>query len=373
MVSFGEALRNEASRLTCRVLRDANARDGLAERTVRNLPGGNRAADVGDNVFDAAERVACSLVPDEPKPGDNLAGLPGPPGQCDGVKYNGNMIITKTNGTEQLTGMGVNWGPIEGVVIQKDVGGRDRAFVICRGSSNSPIQPPGTLVERASSPALDYESVRISPDNFIRVDGQPDNCGIPDTRPRYNGPMTYNEGATEITVDVEIILDESINNGPSLTIPFLYVDPDLELRPELDLEFEPELRFPRKGSCDLELEFDGDNTSGEPDAPEDNGEEGDIIGVVVVSRKTTELQTTTEVDSGPTLFLPRCATLLFGLRVGGNRAWSQPQDCSVLVQYLDVPGDIPAYTYKAIPALGFSCDVYPVRKALPIDTESEVG
>jgi len=373
MVSFPEALRNEAARLTCRVLRDAPARSNLADRTVRSIPGGDFAADVADGAFDAAERSACSLEGDDPKPGDNLAGVPGPPGQCDGVKYNGNMIITKTNGTEQQSGMGINWGPIQGVTIRKDVDGRDRAYVICRGSGDTPIQPPGTLVERASSPQLDYESVRIAPDNFIRVDGLPDDCGEFDTRPRYNGPLTYNEGDTEITVDVEIILDESVNNGPSLTIPLIYVDPSLELRPELDLDLEPELNFSGKGSCELDIEIGGDNTTGEPDAPEDAGQPGDIVGAVVVSQKTTNLQTTTEVDSDPTLFLPRCSTLLFGLRVGANRAWSTPQDCSLLVQYLDVPGDIPAYTFKAIPALGFSCTVYPVRKAVPLDIEPEVG
>lgn len=373
MVSFQEALRNEASRLACRVLRDANARDNIVERTIRRVPAGSFAADVADGVFDAAERAACSLGDNDPRPGDQLGGIPGPPGQCEGSRYW--VTHTRTDDTGFSTGQRANgyWGPILGIKsVPRGNGGSD-VYLICKGRDNG-----GPAAEVFDTPIVQSGGqnwVDVQIDLIEPMDGYADDCGIPDTRPRYEGPMTYNEGDTEITQDIEIILDESINYGPSLTIPFIYVDPDLELRPELDLDVEPELSFRKGSDCDLEIEMGDDNTSDNPDAPEDFGQDGDIVGAVVVSTKVSSFQTTTELGDGvpPTLYLPRCATLLFGLRVGNNRAWSQPQDCSVLVQYLDVPGDIPAYTFKVLPALGFECEVFPVRKPLPVDTEPEVG
>lgn len=373
MVSFQEALRNEASRLACRVLRDASARNNIIERTIRRVPAGQFAADVADGVFDAAERAACSLGDNDPKPGDQLGGVPGQPGQCDGVRYFLTITSQIENGNPSTQTFNGFWGPIGAIYIAPPENGISRVFIDCRGRSSGGPSATVQPFQFASSSGNEYILATI--DDIQPQDSFVDNCGVPDTRPRYNGPLTYNEGDTEITQDVEIILDESINYGPSLTIPFIYVDPDLELRPELDLDVEPELSFRRGRGCDVEIELGDDNTSDNPDAPQDFGQEGDIVGAVVVSTKISPFQTTTELGDGlpPTLYLPRCASLLFGLRVGNNRAWSQPQDCSVLVQYLDVPGDIPAYTYKVLPALGFECEVYPVRKPPTVDTEPEVG
>lgn len=373
MVSFQEALRNEASRLACRVLRNAGARDSLIERTVRSVPAGGVVADIADGVFDTAERIACSLGDNDPKPGDQLEGLPGQPGQCDGVRYLLTVTIQVFNGNPETQTFNNFWGPIEGIRIAPRENGLSKVFIDCKGRATTGPSAQVIPYQFASSSGNEYILARI--DNIVPQDNFVDNCGTSDNRPRYSGPLTYNEGDTEVTQNVEIILDESVNTGPSLTIPFIYLDPSLELRPELELDVEPELSFGRGNGCDVDIELGDDNTSDNPDAPEDFGQEGDIVGAVVVSTKVSQFQTTTELGDGlpPTLYLPRCATLLFGLRVGNNRAWTQPQDCSVLVQYLDVPGDIPAYTFKVLPTLGFECEVFPVRKQPPVDTEPEVS
>lgn len=372
MVTFQEALRNEASRLACRVLRDATARENLVSRTVSRIPGGPVAVAAGSAIFDTAERVACSLGNNEEKPGDSLTGRPGQPGQCDGVRYFLTITTKTTTGNPSTQTFNGFWGPIQGIRILPVENGVSRVVIDCKGRSTSGPAAEVFPFGFASTTGSPYEVATI--DDIQPQDSFVDNCGVADTRPYYSGPLTYNEGDTEITQNVEIILDESINNGPSLTIPFFYIEPTLELSPELELELEPTISFPRGGTCELEIEPGIDNTSDNPDAPQDFGQSGDIVGAVVVSTKVTQFQTTTELGDGlpPTLFLPRCATLLFGLRVGSNRAWSVPQDCSVLVQYLDVPGDIPAYTFKVIPALGFSCEVYPVRKPAPVDVPDEI-
>lgn len=373
MVTFQEALRNEASRLACRVLRDASARDNLVERTVRRVPAGGVVADIADGVFDTAERIACSLGDNDPNPGDQLGGVPGQPGQCDSVRYFLTITTKTPTGSPSTQTFNGFWGPILGIRIAPVENGISRVLVDCKGRSNNGPSAEVFPFQLASTSGTPYSEATI--DNIQPQDNFVDNCGIADTRPRYNGPLTYNEGDTEVTQNVEIILDESVNNGPSLTIPLIYLDPSLELRPELELDIEPELSFGRGNGCDVDIELGDDNTSDNPDAPEDFGQEGDIVGAVVVSTKVSQFQTTTELGDGlpPTLYLPRCATLLFGLRVGNNRAWTQPQDCSVLVQYLDVPGDIPAYTFKVLPTLGFECEVFPVRKQPPVDTEPEVS
>lgn len=395
MVSFGEALQNEVARLACRVLSDPMAGPSYAERAVRRLPGADQALDGLDASREFARRVACRVAGPDPRPGDNLGGPnDGEPGKCPGVGYDVEAVVncrysafsgpassfnyTVTYNNSVATG--AIPGPIEGLILPGlTVGGLTSTGVpplkissnggeerfLSRVSVNSPGSRTG-----GNNQAISLVSLTIT-----RRDGQPDNCQPGYTPPSYRGPLTYDDDGVERTDDVEIDLDDPVRDGPSFTIPFFYVDPDIELRPELELELEPELNFNPGGGCELEIQPGSDNTSGEPDAPQDFGQEGDIVGAVVVSTKTTAFQTTTELrdETAPTLFLPRCSTLLFGLRVGNNRAWTVKQDCSTLVQYLDVPGDIPAFTWKVIPSLGFSCTVYPVRKQAPVDVEGDLS
>lgn len=354
------------------MLRNATARDNLVQRTVRRIPGGSTVEAISTAVFDAAERAACSIGDNEERPGDRLLGQPGQPGQCDGVRYFLTITFSAEGGAPSTQTFNGFWGPIQGIRILPREGGVSRIVIDCRGRSTGGPAPDVFPYQFASTTGASYNVATIDDiqpqDNFV------DNCGVADTRPSYSGPITYNEGGTEITQNVEITLDESINNGPSLTIPFLYVDPNLELRPELDLDLEPEISLGGRRGCDVDIEVGNDNTSGNPESPLDDGQPGNIVGAVVVSTRASQFQTTTElsVDGPPTLFFPRCASLLFGLRVGNNRAWAEPQDCNVLVQYLDVPGDIPAYTWKIIPALGFTCEVFPVRQAEALDVEPEI-
>lgn len=395
MVSFGEALQNEVARLACRVLADPVAGPSYAERAVRRIPGADQTLDRLDATREFARRVACGVAGPDPRPGDNLGGPnDGEPGQCPGVGYDVEAVVQcrysafsgaassfdYTVTYQNSVGTGAIPGPIEGLVLPGDLGGGQT-------SSKAPpvrISSNGGELRFLSHIAISTSANRNAGNNqaislvslqITRRDGQPDNCQPGYDAPSYRGPLTYDDDGVERTDDVEIDLDDPVRDGPSITIPFFYVDPDLELRPELELELEPELNFNPGGGGELEIQPGNDNTSGEPDAPQDFGQEGDIVGAVVVSRKTTAFQTTTELrdETAPTLFLPRCATLLFGLRVGNNRAWTVKQDCSTLVQYLDVPGDIPAFTWKVIPSLGFSCTVYPVRKQAPVDVAGELG
>lgn len=395
MVSFAEALQNEVARLACRVLSDPVAGPSYAERAVRRIPGANQALDRLDATREFARRVACGVAGPDPRPGDNLGGPnDGQPGQCPGVGYDVEAVVQcrysafageassfdYTVTYQNTVGTGAIPGPIEGLVlpgvatggllsnrvppVQISSNGGEQRFLGHVAISTSANRNKG------NNQAISLVSMQIT-----RRDGQPDNCRPGYDSPSYRGPLTYDDDGVERTDDVEIDLDDPVQDGPSITIPFFYVDPDLELRPEIELEVEPELNFNPGGGGELEIQPGSDNTSSEPDAPQDFGQEGNIVGAVVVSKKVTTFQTTTELrdETAPTLFLPRCATLLFGLRVGNNRAWTVKQDCSTLVQYLDVPGDIPAFTWKVIPSLGFSCEVYPVRKQAPIDVAEEVS
>lgn len=190
------------------------------------------------NTFDDRWDRLCGDSPGA-HPGTEAPIVPFQGGQCNGAKYTIQVFVQtrgsapNCNAQNQNTAIGEVWGPITGVDLGPSPGVPQGVRVYCRGRTNQPIQPPGTLVgfgsfgNTANCPATRITGVNVQP-----VAGQPNNCGNPPPRyppvgstPIPSRPITVDLGGTptQITPTFNFNLDEGaieIDLGPDLNVSF---------------------------------------------------------------------------------------------------------------------------------------------------------
>jgi len=391
--SFGEEVKNLARRTLCRALGEPPTDDSWPQRVIRRLPGGDFAIDTGNDFRRTAGRLACgSNEPD--LPGYRPQGPP-PTGQCAGVLYNIEFTLERrisrsttcdpyqfTTGGQQLQRLGpvpivtenTFVGPIgspERLTASKTYDGpfgswfdSQERYRVTTGDGDWYIGLGSNTAEAAFHSSCG-PSRRIIEWKVTRVDGLPDGCGGPGRPPGYKGPLTYRDPAgEEITEEVDIELDDPyINEDGKPFIPFVFIDPDLNIRPELELDFEPEISLGGgDNSCDNNYDPDFPPLPPGPEDPEPPNNNRRFTAIVTVATKATTLQTTTEFSGGttPTIYLPRLGSVVFAVSVGEQAAWTKPTDLEVLRQFTPVPGDGVAFDYNVKPALGFSIQAFPV-------------
>jgi hypothetical protein len=391
--SFEEEVKNLARRTLCRALGELPTGNTWPQRVVRRLPFGNFAIDTGDDFRRTAGRLArCSNEPD--LPGYRPQGPP-PAGQCAGVLYRINYATqqrvsrastcgpyTSISSNNQLRRLGLPLdtentfvGPIgspERITAPQTYAGIAGSFFDSRerykvatgdGDWYIPLSGPTGVDEAFHSSC--GPARRIIEWEVTREDGLPDDCGGPGRPPGYNGPLTYRDPTgVERTEDVDIELDDPyINEDGKPIIPFVFIDPDLTIRPELELDFEPEISLGGgDNSCGNDYDPDFPPLPPGPEDPEPPDDNRRFTAIVTVATKTTSLQTATEFSGGttPTIYLPRLGSVVFAVAIGEQAAWTKPTDLEVLRQFTPVPGGGAAFDYNVKPALVFSIQAFPV-------------
>ena len=381
----GEALQGvvagEVGKLLCRVWDDDGSADALLERTY----GKNGAAVIGAPIRYSKKvfrDAFCFPFDGEPsdEPGYSPYGTEPQLGQCPVIyNFKGALgIRNKTTLAERSVTFSIGstigstrrWGPWRGFRIDQRPNGSSMIGL----HSNQDGSPGETTLGSIGSGEEYISSVLTS---ATRFDGQPDNCGgESDPRPRYDGPVTYPDGASRPTT---IIINNPQNNkgGRGITVPFAWISPELNVSGKATINPKGELEIDLNGGDDGSFAVDPNSPQPAPGPDSPPSPEGyrEMRGVVVVTTKIASATTTTEYGNGesPNLYLPRCASLLFAVNVIGNGNWTQPVDIETLRQWVPVLGDLPAYLAVAKPMNGYSCQLYPVyvddEKDEPIDDE----
>lgn len=352
----------------CRALEDSGEpRDNWLQGQARRLPGGDTVVDSAQDLERTMTRLACdNSNSDLPgyRPGEVV---PSPGGLCENVRYNFTVRWDDSAiGPREREYFGF-LGPLEGTRIHERSSG-DLVLQFGHHTSNNNTYQEAVRWSTVTNNAQRFSNDRL--EDIVRADGEPDNCGeTTTTNPGYAGPITYNNfDGVEVTVDVDISLDSPIvDEDGNLIIPFVYIDPDLELNPDLELDLEPEINLGEGGCCNRNY---GDNLpdfGDNEDDPEDPEQQQRIVGIVVSCDPLSDFATVGEFGDGvsPSIYLPRLGAVTFAVSIGGEGCWLSPIDITVRKQYIPVPGLIPAYTYNVKPVNGWAVEAFPVFLDVP--------
>lgn len=360
MANLADTILSETQRLACRVLSDDSVAVGFLNTALRLNPAGQVIGQGLGAIRNTVRNLACPTDGAEARPGDLLNGLPGGPGQCP-TDYRIRVVVDRyfSNGTLRVEGATFQSanpfrGPITNVFIVNNNAG---TVTVEYGNNQS-----GPLFSNGSTDTFrDLRDV-----TFERLDGLADDCGdSPDGRPRYRGPVTYqDDNGNDITEDVDIVFDNPNDGGGGggLTIPFGWFAPTLEINPNLNLDLEPEIDFSPGDGCSLRPEIDIPDVPPTPEDPPPPDDARTLVGIIVATeRLTQEVVTGVFGDGGPTnIFLPNHGFALLGARVGPVSAWLKPVPLNLLKQWVPVEGELPVYTWEIVSQNGFRHTVTPV-------------
>lgn len=360
MASRAETIFNETRRLACGVLDDDNAAAAFLSRGLRTNPVGSVVATGLGNLRDNARTFACGDGSPLSRIGDALLGTAATPGQCSELytitavadRYRSSGSLRVEGAT--LTGAQQYQGPIQDVYIP----GND---------ANSPlvVVANGDEVPLVSNGSSDtYRDLRDVV--FTLVNGGEDNCGgVDDPRPRYEGPVTYDDdNGNEITEDVVVVLDDPVDRpGGGITIPVGWFAPELNINPDLNLDLEPEIDFSPGRPCLPNLDFEPELDI--PDGPDDPPPPNDtrlLAGVFLVTTVVdpNRVPNVTGNSESLGLYLPDAGSVVFAVRVGNEVAWTGPKPIQVLKQWEPVIGELYAYSFSVVNRNGFVTQGYPV-------------
>jgi hypothetical protein len=345
MADLPTTIKNEAQRLACVVLSNEDAaRDFLGRRT-RALPGMGFAQDAAGAPFKLLKYFACGDQPPESRPGDMPFGDEGIDGQPpSGFNYDG------------VGGVNMNFKNAQGQ--PRNVFTRQFTYTLGQFGWEATSRRCDGVVANVGS--FQPGSIQIVSTGICTGQGGELPDFTYDKRPYYRGPVTYDGPNGPVTVDVDVKLDDPKSDpGGGLTIPFFWIDPDLVLKPDLNLDIEPEIDFNpgRKCGPDIDLpDLDLDDNDTDPPEPENDSV---LAGVIVTTTVITTEKTTGRWESGsqPAIYIPRCATVIFATNVGGVRCWTEPTDVQTLRQWIPVKGEVYPYDAVVKSSLGFESTI----------------
>jgi hypothetical protein len=204
---------------------------------------------------------------------------------------------------------------------------------------------------------------------FTRVDGQPDDCGDPDT----DLPPPGN-------IETTINFDYGDDNEFNLTVPLIFAPIYVALDGTLNIPITiPEINLTGNinldNDFDITLEFAPNIDPGQPDDPAlpspDGGADGEdpetgpnerIIGVMVrVTDLGDERVTVIPQSVGPAVVAPRAATVKFLGRFGGASGWTPDIGVKSVRAYIPCPIPSGAVDVQVTPDFGTSIAFTPIR------------
>lgn len=194
----------------------------------------------------------------------------------------------------------------------------------------------------------------------VRVDGQPDLCGdggtpvdpFPDTGAPIDIDVTYvdNTGVTRNLVGTLVVFAPVIGSFNRVSAPVTIDLGGLDLNGTLELSPNFEFNF-GDGSSPVPPGFGDEAPENEdpvdaPDTPQDD-ELRSLLGVIVRADIDEEItETAIYSDDGPTLYVPRLASLFFRVRTSSGDSWLGPIDVKTRDSFIPVPPDVLAVTAR---------------------------
>lgn len=372
MVDFGTEIRRAARTVLCRNL--------AVVGNAANLMGGLQPTVAGvrlPNGFDAVSYGASFLLGACPASESPYGAADPPPtgqgGQCVGVLYRVRLRVLKPDGsvlTDRFDG-GQYPGPM-GPVSQRP-GPGDGQVSIYVGYNGGDAE-----FKFLQSTPSGGDEFTIAETEYVRVDGQPDDCGNAPGTPEYSGdvPISYDGpdgmpvsevvnvvvNAPLLQINGDIVIGGTIT-GPSHTTGF-YLD---GLNGDINLNFGGS--NPDASRCDPEGESDVDPPPNNEDEPEPDPL-GILIGVVVVVTDSDDYGSATVYGDGtaPDLLFPRVGSISFGVVKGGIPAWLNPIDVQGRLIYVPVPIPGGAIAYTGKPITGVSWVIVPIYEV--VESES---
>lgn len=334
MATFPEVVRDRVNAALCAVLGPVDS----AASYLAPITGG-----AGTN---ATARALRALSCGEPGPADVPPPFIG--GQCDGATYSVDAAgPTSVPGPGTMRWVGMT-GPIGG--LTPVVSGGAGQFRQLRLQTKNGLRP----IDSGQSNIAPEDVAGWSIVGIQRTDGQPDDCGNPPPpapAPYVPTPTTTNityEGDDNVTYnrDIDItLLVPIINISGELEIPVdISVSPDFNLRGRIGL------------NPDFNISLSPGGMSDQPSAlpqPEPEDEEQFIKGVVLVATcGATSRATQLFRPPGPDLCVPRIASVVFEVGVGGSTYWTVPVDVKTEVCIVPVPGALKARNFRVSPEPG---------------------
>lgn len=369
MASFQEALEGTLNGIICQVASNPGG-DGPSDF---GLPIVGRVPFVGapiaSGVRGIRQNVRRNFCPGVPPVGDGFRpGTPGGGDTANACVSGPDLVVEFCNNNPNFCNWVAyeTWSQADDRVVSNIGGNRNTVWEA--GERCGPNDDGITIIKDGRTFICARNAQRgrlLTLDYYLVCPSDPPTGGepVPPTGPGYTGPITYDgPDGSPITIDVDISMDNPvIDEDGNLIIPFVYIDPDLELNPDVNIELEPEFG-PGGNNCNPTIDPDFPDFPEGPDDPPPPEDGRRIAGIVVVATKTTTFQTTTEYrgENEPTLFLPRLASVVFAIDIGGQGCWTAPVDVEVLRQWVPVPENTQAYAFDVKPVNGFTIESYPV-------------
>lgn len=322
--SFLEGVKDAGRAAYCQLVRTGQGLYSLAQNLglTGSNPNGPGSGDVYDNFenYGSLRSWACEPEGAPEKPPPPFSG-----GQCCNLTYT--VVFSYSNpfggGTFQIVGEGKI---LSIFVFTNSLGNPQQAvqFERCNGEVYNQVGRTFNGQQEADTSTVQS----ITPNN-----GAIDNCGDPTPAPQPIPPIdidiTYNDNGNTIIIPAVIVFAPiTIALNGQLTIPVtINLNGELELTGNFELpdfNFNPEFNFNvGPGSPDgPDIPFNPD------DSPPDEAPSGEerIVGVFVYSERG-ENPSNSEIflDNGPSLRVPRIATVQFGVKAAGFTGWAPEQ------------------------------------------------
>lgn len=305
--------------------------------------------------FDPSEAVSNAVDYFCDRPPSGLQPPPGEPGQCP-VAYNWELVVTEG---------------FDGVIPDRDVVTSGRSFgpfTLVQGYWRIGSQPEVVGYESASGldPQLGRGSsalreMTVKSFTPVRVDGQPDDCDDGSNRP----PLTQGDRNTEINVGGDNALlsigKVSITGNGNVVAGIVVVGDTYTFTGDVvfnknEININVGGKDPSADCCDKE--------------PEEDEEEGEVIGVNVVATITTPPlppKTTVFFVDGQDadIYAPALGYVKFKTEISKREVWTEDIPIKSLQSYIPWEGETEVIDVAAYARAGVALQLFRVTQSIP--------
>lgn len=341
MASLRDTLENAIRTGACTLLDIPDAVDRLVDFGPNGTGILGQLDDFTDGVRNGYRDAIC------PSPSDNpySPNLPTPvlPGATEGncpVTYIGRITYNSDRFGNPALGTGLINGPGARARVVGDTVGQPQQLQLFNDAGN-------VLNVVNFVPATPGELITIVSTEFVRQDGQPDNCpeAGPFPPPRIEEPITY-EPPTGSPITITPIFNfnpirVTVNNNVIIPVAVAYADVDITANLNLNIGR-------------VEFNFGGGNGDGgdcclppnlpelppaDPDDPGPPSQEQRISAVIITVTSISDDTNVTQFQfpSGPSVFFPDLGLITFRVRIDDVLSWTAPIRIQYRRQLIPVP------------------------------------